>query len=179
MSGKPFAVFSTLALAAALGGCGGSPPPKAAASVPAPAPANDVSANEKDFASNGADDVTKEDLSALNRKGYLQDIFFDFDSSTLRGDQKDRANSNASWMKRWPSVKVRIEGHCDERGTAQYNLALGEQRAQMVRDFIASLGVEAERIEVVSMGKERPLVPGHDEASWAQNRRGHFVVTAR
>lgn len=115
----------------------------------------------------------------INRKGYLQDVFFDFGSSTLRSDQRDRLAANAEWLKKWPSVKIRIEGHCDERGTAQYNLALGDQRAESVREYLRSIGVDPSRVEVISLGKERPFVRGHDEAAFAQNRRDHFVVIQR
>ena len=119
------------------------------------------------------------DLAELNRKGYLKDIFFDLDLSEVRGDQRDAMAANAEWLKKWPAVKVQIEGHCDERGSNKYNMALGDRRASATRDFLVSLGIDAGRIATISYGKERPFVEGHDEAAWSQNRRAHFVVTAK
>jgi peptidoglycan-associated lipoprotein len=120
-----------------------------------------------------------DDVAEINRKGYLKDNFFDFDQAAIRADQREVLAGDASWLKKWPTVKVRVEGHCDERGTAQYNLALGERRAEADREYLASLGIDTTRVELVSYGKERPFAPGHDEGAWAQNRRDHFVVTAR
>jgi peptidoglycan-associated lipoprotein len=114
-----------------------------------------------------------------DRKGYLRDIFFVQDRATLSSNQLDRLSLDAEWLKKFPAVRVRIEGHCDERGTAQYNLALGEQRAEAVRGYLQTLGIDPSRVEILSFGKERPFALGHDEASWAQNRRCHFVVISR
>jgi peptidoglycan-associated lipoprotein len=119
------------------------------------------------------------DLEALNKAGYLKDVFFDFDKFAVRADQRDPLAADAEWLKKYPKVKVRVEGHCDERGTAQYNMALGEKRASAVKDYLSSLGVDAGRIETVSYGKEKPFVKGSNEEAWAQNRRGHFVITAK
>jgi peptidoglycan-associated lipoprotein len=119
------------------------------------------------------------DVDALNKAGYLKDAFFDFDKFTIRPDQRDALAADAEWLKKYPNVKIRIEGHCDERGTAQYNMALGEKRANAVKDYVTSLGIDASRIETVSYGKERPFVTAHNEEGWAQNRRGHFVITAK
>ena len=82
-------------------------------------------------------------------------------------------------MKKWPTVKIQIEGHCDERGSNKYNMALGDKRANATKDYLVSLGIDAARVTTISYGEERPFVTGHDEAAWAQNRRGHFVVTAK
>ena len=119
------------------------------------------------------------DLEAINKAGYLKDVFFDFDKFAVRADQRDALAANAEWLKKYPKVKIRVEGHCDERGTAQYNMALGEKRASAVKDYLSSLGVDAGRIETVSYGKEKPFVKGGTEEAWAQNRRGHFVITAK
>jgi peptidoglycan-associated lipoprotein len=119
--------------------------------------------------------ITAEDM---NRRGYLKDVFFDLDRSDVRGDQREALDQNATWLRKRPEVRIVIEGHCDERGTAQYNMALGERRAQTVMDYLVALGIPASRIQVMSYGKERPFARGHDDKSWAQNRRGHFVVTA-
>ncbi len=118
-------------------------------------------------------------VEEINRRGYLKDVNFDFDKFDVRDDAREILAQNADWLRKNPTIKFRTEGHCDERGTAQYNLALGERRASAVRDYLVSLGVETNRVETVSYGKEKPLVPGHDEDSWAKNRRAHFVVTAR
>ena len=87
--------------------------------------------------------------------------------------------ANAEWLKKWPTVKIQIEGHCDERGSNKYNMALGDKRANAARDYLVSLGIDASRVTTISYGEERPFVEGHDEAAWSQNRRGHFVVTAK
>ena len=86
---------------------------------------------------------------------------------------------DAQWLAKWPQTKIRIDGHCDERGSAEYNLALGERRAQAVREYLVSLGVRADRIEERSLGKDAPFCTGDDEACWSQNRRGHFEITAK
>jgi peptidoglycan-associated lipoprotein len=109
-------------------------------------------------------------------QGPLADVRFDFDQATLNEEARGILASHATWLKARPSVAVTIEGHCDERGTVEYNLALGDRRADATRDYLASLGIEAGRLDTLSLGKERPLAPGHDESAWAQNRRAHFVV---
>ncbi len=107
----------------------------------------------------------------------LQDVFFDFDMSVLRDDAKAALNHNVTWLKAHPDTKVIVEGHCDARGTNEYNLALGERRAKAVRDYLMTANVDPGRISIISYGEERPFVPNHDESSWKWNRRGHFVVT--
>ena len=111
--------------------------------------------------------------------GGLQTIYFGFDSSSLDEDTKSTMNTNAEFMKTNPTVDVQIEGHCDERGGRQYNLALGERRAKAVRDHLVALGVESKRLSIISYGNERPTAEGHDESAWSKNRRGNFVVTAK
>ncbi len=109
----------------------------------------------------------------------LQDIFFDFDKSNIRDDQKGGLNGDVTWLKANPTAKITIEGHADERGTSEYNLALGERRAKATRDYLVAAGVDAARISTVSYGEERPFVLGHDESAWKWNRRAHFVITYR
>ncbi|HSB81334.1 MAG TPA: peptidoglycan-associated lipoprotein Pal [Candidatus Methylomirabilis sp.] len=109
----------------------------------------------------------------------LKDAFFDFDKSTLREDQKAALNEGVAWLKANPGVKITVEGHCDERGTSEYNLALGERRAKAVKDYLVAGGIAADRIAAISYGKERPFVLGHDESAWKWNRRGHFVITGQ
>ncbi len=106
----------------------------------------------------------------------FKDAFFDFDKSALRDDQKAALNEDVAWLKGKAGAKVLIEGHCDERGTAEYNLGLGERRAKAVKDYLIAAGIAADRISIISYGKERPFVLGHDESAWKWNRRGHFVL---
>jgi peptidoglycan-associated lipoprotein len=118
-------------------------------------------------------------LEELNAERPLGDVFFDLDESTLRDDARGPLQKNAEWMKRWPSTRVSIEGHADERGSAEYNLALGDRRGDAVRDYLVSLGIPTARIAVVSKGKEAPFCTESNESCWQQNRRGHFVITAK
>jgi peptidoglycan-associated lipoprotein len=106
----------------------------------------------------------------------LQDVFFDYDKSAIRPDGRDALMGNARWLLSNPDVGVTIEGHADERGTSEYNLALGERRARAARDVLVAAGVAPERIATISYGKERPFVIGHDESAWRWNRRAHFVA---
>ncbi len=110
------------------------------------------------------------------RETALWPVFFDYDSSAVRPDGRDALVTNAQWLRANPDVGVTIEGHCDERGTAEYNLALGHRRAQAARHMLVAAGIATERITVVSYGKERPFVLGHDESAWRFNRRAHFVA---
>ncbi len=109
--------------------------------------------------------------------GPLSDIPFDLDSAQLGDQARATLEKNALWLQGHRDARVSVEGHCDERGTVDYNLALGEQRARAARDYLVSLGVAADRLRVVSLGKERPLDPGSNEAAWARNRRAHFAVS--
>jgi peptidoglycan-associated lipoprotein len=108
--------------------------------------------------------------------GDLQPAFFDLDSYTLRSDAREALDRNAKLLRDNPTVRVTIEGHCDERGTVEYNQALGERRAQAARDYMVAAGIDASRMDIISYGKERPFDLGHDEGAWQQNRRAHFVV---
>lgn len=106
----------------------------------------------------------------------LEDAFFDFDKSDLRADAKASLNRNLAWLKANAGIKIALEGHCDERGTNEYNLALGERRAKSVQEYLVAAGIAADRIKTISYGEERPFVLGHDESAWRYNRRGHFAV---
>lgn len=99
-------------------------------------------------------------------------VYFDFDSSTVREDGRATLNKQAEWLKKYTNYQITIEGHCDERGTREYNIALGERRANSIRQYLAAQGVPAARLRSLSYGKERPEVVGSDEGSWARNRRG-------
>lgn len=160
--------IAPLILAAALTGCAKkqapeppAPPPAEAAPTPAPVPS-----------------PTPEPTPPPPQvgSGDFQPAFFDFDSYALRDDARTALDRDAKLMRDNASVEITIEGHCDERGTVEYNQALGERRAQAARDYLVAAGISASRMQVVSYGKERPFATGSDEASWQQNRRAHFVV---
>jgi peptidoglycan-associated lipoprotein len=121
------------------------------------------------------EDFTVSDVSGEG--GPLADIRFEYDQAALTDEARGILEKHALWMQNHREAKIMVEGHCDERGTVEYNLALGNQRAQVTRDYLASLGVAADRLRTTSYGKERPLDPGHDEAAWARNRRAHFAVS--
>ncbi len=104
------------------------------------------------------------------------DIYFEFDQYLLSDTAKQAINKKAQWLKSYPLAKVQIEGHCDERGSAEYNLALGQKRADAAMQYLVSLGISANRVSTISFGKEKPLDPNHTEAAWAKNRRAHFVL---
>jgi peptidoglycan-associated lipoprotein len=105
----------------------------------------------------------------------LQPAFFDYDSDALRDDARAALDRDAKLLRDNATLKIVIEGHCDERGTAEYNQALGERRAQAARDYLVQAGIDSGRMRIISYGKERPFVDGHDESAWSQNRRAHFV----
>jgi len=123
------------------------------------------------------------DIEQANRlaqeRGYIQDAFFNYDESALSNEAQFALTSSANWMKKNPQYNLLIEGHCDERGTEQYNLALGDHRANIAKEYLATLGVDAGRIRTVSYGEERPFDPGHDEGAWAKNRRAHLVLVGK
>ena len=121
------------------------------------------------------------DIEQLNRvaqdRGYVRDAFFNYNESALSEDAQMALNATANWLRNNPQYNLLIEGHCDERGTEQYNLALGDRRASIVRDYLVTLGVDSGRMRTVSYGEERPFDEGHNESAWRQNRRAHLVIT--
>jgi len=121
----------------------------------------------------------RKSLEEINQEVPLQMIHFDFDRYFIRDDAKSVLETNSSWLKKWDSVQVLIEGHCDERGTEEYNLALGEKRAKSTFDYLVSLGVSPDRIKTISYGKSQSLDPGHNEMAWAKNRRAQFTIIAK
>jgi peptidoglycan-associated lipoprotein len=145
------------------------PPPPAPRPVPPPPPAP-LSEDEL---------FARKSLDQLNAEMPLGDVAFDFDMSTVRDDQRAILQKNADWMRRWTTTKVSIEGHADQRGTNEYNLALGERRAKAVMDYLVSLGITADRLVTVSKGEESPLCTELTDACYARNRRGHFVIIAK
>ena len=128
-------------------------------SKPVAAPAGPAAGSEQDFVVNVGDRV-----------------FYGFDKYDLQADAQETLKRQAAWLKKYPSAKIVVSGHCDERGTREYNLALGERRANSVKDYLVALGVSAGRINSISYGKEKPVAMGHNEAAWAQNRRGVTVL---
>jgi peptidoglycan-associated lipoprotein len=125
------------------------------------------------------DSVGSRSLDDLNRDSPLKPVFFELDSAEIAGAAQGVLQENAGVLKKYGTWQITIEGHCDERGSAEYNLALGERRAAAARDYLVSLGVAANRVRTVSYGKEFPFDPAHDERAWGKNRRAHFVITAK
>ncbi len=125
------------------------------------------------------DDVSARSLDDLNRDSPLQPVFFALDSSDVSDTGRATLQANAAVLKKYPTWVITIEGHCDERGTAEYNLALGERRAVSARTYLVSLGLDASRLRTVSYGSEFPFDPAHQESAWSRNRRAHFVITAK
>ena len=125
------------------------------------------------------DTIGTKSLDDLNRDSPLRPLFFELDSSDVSSDGQQVLQANAAVLKKYPTMQITIEGHCDERGTAEYNLALGERRALAAKNYLVSLGVGADKVKTVSYGKEFPFDPGHDDAAWSKNRRAHFVVTSK
>jgi len=163
--------------------CPSQKPTTTTAAQPTPAPAVASETRVPPPAPPPRADVESSPLSAslaeLNAKGWLKDALFDYDKADLRDDARAALAANADWLKKYPTVQVLLEGHCDERGTAAYNLALGDRRANAARDYLASLGVDAIRMRTVSYGKERPICSDSSEGCWQRNRRAAFVITAK
>jgi len=144
------------------------PPPPSPVAEPVPVPPMPVE-----------DTIGSKSLDDLNRESPLNPLFFEVDSSEVSADGQQVLQANAAVLKKYPTWQVTIEGHCDETGTAEYNLALGERRALAARSYLVSLGVPADKIKTVSYGKEFPFDAGKDAAAYAKNRRAHFVITAK
>lgn len=156
------------------------PPPAAPATPPAPPPPPPPPAVPPPSTSLTEDQIfAQKSLDQLNAERPLSDVFFDLDEATIRADARPSLQKNADWMKRWGNTRIQVEGHCDERGTPEYNLALGERRANAVKEYLVSLGIGGDRIGVVSKGKESPFCSESSEGCWQQNRRGHFLITAK
>ncbi len=115
-------------------------------------------------------------LDQINQEKPLGTVYFDYDKALIRDDAKATLDTNAYWLKRFRTVKILVEGHCDERGTEEYNLALGEKRAKSAQDYLLSLGIGSDRMNIISYGKSQSINPGHDEAAWQMNRRAQFIV---
>jgi peptidoglycan-associated lipoprotein len=191
MRQRQFAVVATILVALGVSACGGKkppvarpmppPPPTTTAPGGTPAPPTPVPDTtpippEPKITD---DPLVSGDLDQINKNSPFQPVFFALDSSDVDGPAQQALNANAEIMKKYSSWVVTIEGHADERGTAEYNLALGERRAMSARTYLVSLGLSGDRLRTVSYGKEFPFDPGHDEAAWAKNRRAQFVLTSK
>ena len=129
-----------------------------------------------------SEQVTEElpdDLVELNAQGYLEDVFFETDRFDLTPAAREALAKNAAWLQKHPTISILVEGHCDERNTREYNLALGERRASAVQEYLVLLGIPSQRIQIISYGEERPFALGNNESAWQLNRRAHFVIVAR
>jgi peptidoglycan-associated lipoprotein len=179
------ALAVAVVLGLALPGCGKKvppPPPPAPPPVvpatpppaPPPAPTQDVAPQLDEYGR-----LQQMAADQLDKMGLLADIHFDLDSADLRDQDRQTLAQNGDVLKKYDFLTVTIEGHCDERGSVEYNLALGERRARAAFDYLVSLGVPTERLKSVSYGKEIPLCTESTEACWARNRRGHFAVTGK
>jgi peptidoglycan-associated lipoprotein len=146
-------------------------PPSPPEPVSEPAPVPPVPVTDDAIGSKSLDDI--------NRDSPLKPLFYGLDQSEVDAAGQQVLQANAEVLKKYGTWQITVEGHCDERGTAEYNLALGERRAASARTYLVSLGIAADRIKTVSYGKEFPFDPDHNEAAWAKNRRAHFVVTAK
>ena len=182
-------VLGAIVLAASIGACAKKKPPVAR---PAPPPPDTTSAGRppappEPVVENPAvppepitsDPLTTTDIDVINKNSPFQPLFFGFDSAEVDAAGQQVLNANAEVLKKYATWVITIEGHADERGTAEYNLALGERRALAARTYLISLGLPADRLKTVSYGKEFPFDPGHTEEAWAKNRRAHFVVTSK
>ncbi|HEY0141156.1 MAG TPA: peptidoglycan-associated lipoprotein Pal [Thermoanaerobaculia bacterium] len=151
------------------------PPPVATDTATTVAPTEDFVRDEQP-----AEEALPSDIEALNQmaqsRGFIRDAFFNYDEATLDSEAQANLTATADWLRRNPQYNLLVEGHCDERGTEQYNLALGDRRANSARDFLLTLGIDAGRIRTVSYGEERPFETGRDDSAMAQNRRAHLVL---
>jgi len=152
--------------------------------APPSAPAQDVTPPAQPSMQDKTEDaLLSQDLQVVNdelhRRGFSADIYFQYDESSLSDEARDKLAKDADLLKNQPQFQLTVEGHCDERGTNEYNLALGERRANAVRDYMGSLGVNPTRLRTISYGEERPVCTQHEESCWSQNRRAHLVVTGR
>ncbi len=181
-----FALLTLALLVAALPACSKAAPPAPVPEPPPPAPEPVPVAPEPAVEPLAADEweeappvpQTFLTIEEINSQRLLKRVHFDFDRAEIRADQRASLQENAVWLRDHADVRILLEGHCDERGTREYNLSLGDRRAQATRDYLVSLGIAAERVETVSYGEERPRASGSNEEAWAQNRRAEFVAVA-
>ncbi len=118
-------------------------------------------------------------LAELNAQGPLSNVFFNYDEAELLDGARVTLQGNAEWLQQWTSTRIMVEGHCDDRGTNEYNLGLGERRAHAVVDYLTSLGISGGRVAMLSKGEEEPVCTDEAESCWSRNRRGYFIVTGK
>jgi peptidoglycan-associated lipoprotein len=177
-------VLLILTLVTLVGACKKPPPPvepvaPAEEPPPPPPPEPETKQVEPDFPTEpiAEPEPTRSELiDQWNRDGVLATVYFAFDSSELSEAAQRTLRENAEWLRAHGDVDVVVEGHCDERGTIEYNLALGERRAASVREYLTSLGLDQARMRIITYGEERPVDPGHTESAWAKNRRAAFLL---
>jgi peptidoglycan-associated lipoprotein len=179
---KPVLILVALALGSTFVACGKKtvppppPPPPVAPEAPPPAPPPPPRAEPQ------VDEYARLKAMSpgeLDKMGLLADVYFDFDKADIRASEQATLSKNAEVLKKYDFLRVTVEGHCDERGTVEYNLALGERRAKAVVDYLVSLGVPADRLKTVSYGKEVPVCTESTEDCWQKNRRGHSTITGK
>jgi peptidoglycan-associated lipoprotein len=158
------------------------PPPAVEEAPPAPPPpavAPETASAVADVPLTEDELFARKTLDELNAERPLGDALFDYDQFTLRSDARTVLQAHAEWLRRWASTRITVEGHADARGTSEYNLALGERRANAAREYLVGLGIDSDRLLVVSKGEESPACVEEHEACWQQNRRAHFIITAK
>ena len=180
------AVASFMIASAFMGGCAKktvqteegmvSPPPEVVQPAPAPEQPEYSQGTEEPLESHPMQEQKMVTFLEGRTTAPMLPVYFDFDRYDIRADQKQRIIGNAEYLKNNAKVMVRVEGNCDERGTNEYNMALGERRATSAKNYLINLGVSAKRIKTISYGEEQPLNHGHDELAWSQNRRDDFVI---
>ena len=184
---NPFVIAAAITLAL-VGGCAKKKPPVARPTTPpgstsatnTPAPPTPVAEPSPVPPEPVAEDtLASRDIDQINKNSPFQPVFFAYDSSEIDAAGQQSLNANAELMKKYATWVITIEGHADERGTAEYNLALGERRAVAARTYLVSLGIPSDRLRTVSYGKEFPFDPAHTESAWSKNRRAQFVVTSK
>jgi peptidoglycan-associated lipoprotein len=191
LSVRRTAFLLLLLVTIAAGACGGKKKPPIARPIPPPpsgsttvTPPPEPPTPSAEPTSVPPEPVAEDSIAAgsiddINRNSPLKPVFFGLDAADVDAEGQRILQTNADILRRYQTWQISVEGHCDERGTAEYNLALGERRAVAARNYLVSLGIPADRVKTVSYGKEFPFDPGHTEEAWSKNRRAHFVVTAK
>lgn len=164
--------LAPFALLAVLAACESTPDEGASTAAETNEAATDGSGDGSGVSESAVVPGSQEDLA----QNVGDRVYYDFDSSVLSPEARQTLEAQAEWLKRYPDVRFSIEGHCDERGTREYNLALGERRAAAAKNYLVALGIDEARLDTISYGKERPYALGHDDSAWSQNRRAVSMV---
>jgi peptidoglycan-associated lipoprotein len=173
----PLVSVAALTLVFGLTGCSSSEKPTTAAPA-SQAKTTSQSGVRKAQAPTSLEALQKGEAPVTPKESPLKEIYFDFDNYDLRPDARETLKANSDWLRKNPAITVEIEGHCDERGTSEYNMALGAKRAQAAKDYLVTLGVSASRLSTISYGEEVPVCREHNEQCWQRNRRDRFVARA-